>query len=140
MKDSSVYIVSPPTLYLPSGGLSFCLIGNDPEWRELIINMLEKGLSQNQLTFYVNDTEFVDPKAWTWYWHVAQTCNLIICDTLHSTEQEIRTAMALTRSDTPVLFQIKPGDEEFAALLHTASIGYYETVEQLDEILEAVLG
>lgn len=102
--------------------------------------MLEKGLSQNQLTFYVNDAEFVDPKAWTWYWHVAQTCNLIICDTLHATEHEIRTAMAMTRQDTPVLFQVKPGDEEFSALLHTSSIAYYETLEQLDEILEAVLG
>lgn len=105
-----------------------------------MVGLLEKGLSQNQLTFYVNDSEFVDPKVWTWYWHAAQTCNLVICDTLHATEHEIRMAMALLKVDVTVLFQIRPGDEEFAALLHTLGVPYYETIEQLDEILEAVLG
>lgn len=106
----------------------------------MVIALLEKGLNQHQLTFYVNDNESVDPKLWTWYWHMAPTCNLVICDTIHSTEQEIRTALALLKYDVTVLFQVRPGDEEFASLLHTMSVPYYETVEQLDELLEVILG
>lgn len=140
MKDSSVYIVSPPTLYIPTSGLSFCLISNNPAWQEQIVGMLERGLNKNQLTFFTNDHEFVDPKVWHWYWHVAQNCNLVICDVIHSSEHEVRMALGLLKLGSPVIFQIKSGDDEMAALLHAIGASYFETLEQLDETLEVILG
>ncbi len=102
--------------------------------------MLERGLNKNQLTFYTNEDDFVDPKLWHWYWHVAQNCNLVLCDAVHCTEHEIRMALGLLKIDVPVIFHIKAGDSEMASLLHAIGAPYFETLEQLDETLEALLG
>ncbi len=139
MSDSNVYIVSPPTLHLPNGGLSFCLISNNEAWQTSIIELLEKGI-QNQLTFYANESAVKDPKAWIWYWHVAQNCSMIIVDTASCTEHEIRMALAMTKHDLPVVFHNKPGQEEMSTLLNVVQIPNFEEVEQLLMLLEAALG
>jgi hypothetical protein len=71
LTDSNVYVVSPPTLYLPGGGLAFCLISNDKAWQDTVVNLVEKNVQHNQLTFYTNESGVKDPKAWIWYWHIA---------------------------------------------------------------------
>lgn len=134
-----MYIVSPPTLHLPNGGLSFCLLSNNEAWQTPIIELLEKGI-QNQLTFYVNETAHKDPKAWVWYWHVAQNASMIIVDTASCTEHEMRMALAMTKHDLPVVFHTKPGNDELTALLNVVQVPHFEEVEQLLLLLEAALG
>ena len=99
MDDSNVYVVSPPTLYMPGGGLAFGLIGNNKDWQGNIVELIEKGIPNHQLTFYVNETNSVDPNMWVWYWHIAGNCSMILCDVAHSTEQEIRTALAMCKKE-----------------------------------------
>lgn len=134
-----MYIVSPPTLHLPNSGLSFCLVSNDEAWQTRIIEMLEKGI-QNQLTFFANETAVKDPKAWIWYWHVAQNCSMIIVDTASCTEHEIRMAIGMAKHDLPVVFNVKAGTEELTALLNVIQVPHFEEVEQLLLLLEAALG
>lgn len=139
MNDSNVYIVSPPTLHLPNGGLSFCLISNNQAWQDTIINAIEKGI-QNKLTFYTNENAVKDPKAWVWYWHVASNCSLIIVDTASCTEHEIRMALAMCKHDLPILFNLRPtGNDDFLALLTAIQIPSFEDVEQLLGLVEAGL-
>lgn len=139
MPDSSVYIVSPPTLYVPSEGAAFCLVSNSKEWQDEVIGLLEKGINK-ALTFFVNDVEYIDPKAWIWYWHVAKNCNLIICDTIHCTDHELHMCLAMTKLELPVMFQINAGNQELQTLLNSISVPYFENIEELDELMEAVFG
>lgn len=135
-----MYIVSPPTLYLPEGGLSFCLVSNDETWQSKIIELLEKGI-QNQLTFYATESSHRDPKAWVWYWHVANNASMIIIDTASCSEHEIRMALGMCKHDMPVVFSIKPtGNEELTSLLNAIQIPHFTEVEQLLLLLEAALG
>lgn len=140
MQDSSVYIVSPPTLYIAPTGASFCLVSNNENWQNEIISLLEKGIEKAQLTFYVNNTEYIDPKAWIWYWHVAHNCNLIICDTAHCTDHELHMCLAMTKLELPVLFHISQGNEELQTLLNSISVPSFENIEELDGIMEASFG
>jgi hypothetical protein len=139
LSDSNVYIVSPPTLYLPGGGLSFCLISNDEKWQTTIIELFEKEM-QNQITFFATETSTRDPKAWVWYWHVADCCSMIIVDTASCTEHEIRMALAMCKQDMPVIFHVKPGNDEFAALLHAIQIPSFQDISELMILMEAGLG
>lgn len=140
MNDSSVYIVSPPTLYSPPRGVAFCLISNSEAWQNEVTTLIEKGINKNQITFYINNTEYVDPKAWIWYWHVAQNCDLILCDTVHCTDHELHMCLAMLKLDYPVVFQVKPGNEELATLLNSISVPFFESIEELDALLEAAFG
>ena len=139
MNDSNVYIVSPPTLYMPGGGLALCLISNDKTWQDQIISLIEKGV-QNQLTFFVNETAVKDPKAWVWYWHVVDNCNIVICDMASCSEHEIRVALAMSKIDHPVIFYVKPGNEEFISLLKAVDIAWFDDLEDLPNVLEALFG
>lgn len=135
-----MYVVSPPTLYMPGGGLAFCLIGNDKTWQDSIIELLEKGIQDNQLTFYVNDSTSVDPKTWVWYWHIATNCSMIICELAHATEQEARMALAMCKENMPVIFYVKPGNDEFIALLNAIDIPWVEDHDELIKIMESAFG
>jgi len=139
LNDSNVYIVSPPTLYMPGGGLALCLISNDKTWQDQIISLIEKGV-QNQLTFFVNETAVKDPKAWVWYWHVVDNCNIVICDMASCSEHEIRVALAMSKIDHPVIFYVKPGNEEFISLLKAVDIAWFDDLEDLPNVLEALFG
>jgi hypothetical protein len=139
MSDSNVYIVSPPTLYLPTGGLSFCLVSNDETWQSNIIEMLEKGI-QNQLTFYATESSYRDPKAWVWYWHVANNCSMILIDSASCSEQEIRMAFAMCKHDMPVIFNVKQGNDELTSLLNAIQIPHFTEPEQLLLLMEAAIG
>lgn len=138
MSDSSVYVVSPPTLYMPGGGLGFCLISNDKEWQDSVIGFLEKGI-QNQLTFFANESGVKDPKAWVWYWHIVDNCSMVFVDMASCSEHEIRMALAMCKRSQPIMFHIKPGNDEFVALLNAIDIPWFEDMEQLVEIMEAAL-
>lgn len=137
LSDSNVYVVSPPTLYMPGGGMAFCLIGDDKTWQGNVIELLEKTMQSNQITFYVNESGQKDPKAWVWYWHIVDNCDLIICDVSNTSEHEIRMALAMIKQDQPVIFHIRPGNDEFISLLNAISIPWFEEVENLIPILEA---
>lgn len=139
MTDSNVYIVSPPTLYLPGGGLSFCLISNDEKWQSNIIELFEKEM-QNQLTFFASETSTRDPKAWVWYWHVADNCSMIIVDSASCTEHEIRVALAMCKLDMPVIFHVRPGNDEFVSLLNAIQIPSFGDISELMTLMEAALG
>lgn len=134
MADSSVYVVSPPTLYLPTGGLSFGLISNDKQWQENIIGVMEKGL-RNQLCFYANEEAVKDTKFWIWYWHIGPNCSMIFVDVASCSEQEVRMCLAMCKEDLPVIFHVKPGNEEFVALLKAISVPLWETGEEFDALL-----
>lgn len=140
MNDSNVYVVSPPTLYMPRGGLAFCLIGNDKSWQESITELFEQSIPSNQLTFYANESGSVDPNIWIWYWHIANNCSMILCDLAHSTEHEVRLALAMCKEDLPVVFHVKPGNEDFIALLNAIEIPWFEDNEHLLELLESAFG
>lgn len=139
MSDSSVYVVSPPTLYMPPGGIGFCLISNNKTWQETIIELLEKGI-QDQLTFYANETGQKDPKAWVWYWHVASNCTMILVDVASCTEHELRMALAMTKDDLPVIFHVKPGNDELVALLNAIQVPSFEDYSDLLKLMEAGRG
>jgi len=139
LTDSNVYIVSPPTLYLPGGGLSFCLISNDEKWQSNIIELFEKEM-QNQLTFFASETSTRDPKAWVWYWHVADNCSMIIVDSASCTEHEIRVALAMCKLDMPVIFHVRPGNDEFVSLLNAIQIPSFGDISELMTLMEAALG
>ena len=138
MTDSNVYIVSPPTLYLPGGGLSFCLISNDEIWQTKIIELFEKEM-QNQLTFFATETAVRDPKAWVWYWHVANNCSMIVVDATSCSEHEIRMALAMCKLDMPVIFHVRPGNDEFVALLNAIQIPSFSDISQLMSLMESAL-
>ncbi len=140
MNDSSVYIVSPPTLYIPPTGVAFCLISNNESWQNEVIELVERGIKKSQLTFYINNTEFVDPKAWIWYWHVAPSCDLIICDTVHCTDHELHMSLGMLKQDLPVMFHVKAGNEELRTLLNSIGVPCFDGVEELDALMEAAFG
>jgi len=137
MKDSSIYLVSPPTLYVPPTGAAFCLISNNEEWQNEVTSLIERGIKKLQITFYANNTEYVDPKSWIWFWHVAKNCDLIICDSLNCTQQEFNMSMAMLKLGMPVVFRIKSTNEELQTLFHAIDVLYFETLEDLDNILES---
>jgi hypothetical protein len=124
---------------MPGGGLALCLISNDKTWQDQIISLIEKGV-QNQLTFFVNETAVKDPKAWVWYWHVVDNCNIVICDMASCSEHEIRVALAMSKIDHPVIFYVKPGNEEFISLLKAVDIAWFDDLEDLPNVLEALFG
>jgi hypothetical protein len=136
-KDSSVYLVAPPTLHLPSSGVSICLLSNDEQFQTQMVNMLEKGIKTEQLTFYLNPNyKSVDPKLWLWYWHVANFCDLVIVDSEHVTEHELRMAIAMSKN-LPIIFRVEY-NEELEILLKTTKIPTYSTIEQLDYFMEGL--
>lgn len=139
MSDSSVYVVSPPTLYMPTSGLAFCLISNDPAWQAQVIAVIESGVEE-QLTFYANETAVQDPKAWIWYWHVIDNCDMILCDTASCSEHEKLVAIAMTKLELPVVFYVKPGDDELVSLLNSIEVPFFDDMDKLPGIMEAGFG
>lgn len=138
MANSNVYTVSPPTLHMPAGGITFCLISNNTKWQDSIINKIEKVVNK-QLTFFVNEELSIDPKLWVWYWHIVDNCGMIICDTLSATEHEIRMCIAMTKQNLPILFRVKPGNDEFVSLLNAIEIPSFEDDKQLLEFIEVTV-
>jgi hypothetical protein len=120
--------------------VAFCLISNSETWQNEVTTLIEKGINKNQITFYINNVEYVDPKAWIWYWHVSPNCDLIICDTSHCTDHELHMCLAMLKMDLPVVFQVNPGNEELATLLNSISVPHFESIEELDSLLEAAFG
>ena len=125
---------------MPGGGLAFGLISNNKEWQESITEVLEKSIQDNQLTFYVNELKSVDPNTWVWYWHIAHNCSMIICDLAHSTEHEVRMALAMCKENLPIVFNVKPGNDEFISLLNAISVPWFEDTDHLIQLLEAAFG
>lgn len=139
MSDSNVYVVSPPTLYMPTGGVAICLISNDKSWQDKIVEIIESGI-QDQITFYANDSGVKDPKAWVWYWHIVDNCNMVLCDVASCTEHEVRVALAIAKLEHPIIFYVKPGNDEFIALLKASEILHFSDVDDLPTLLEALFG
>jgi len=140
LDDSNVSVVSPPTLYLPTSGLSICLISNDKAWQAEVIALVEEGVQSDQITFFANESGNSDPKAWVWYWHVADNCQLIIVDMANCTEHEIRMALAMCKVGHPVVFYVRSGNDEFLALLHAIQIPSFNDIESLSHLLESSFG
>lgn len=140
MKDSNVYVVSPPTLHIPASGLSICLVSNDKAWQDEVIEMVEEGVQSDQLTFYANESGHPDPKAWIWYWHVVDNCQLVIVDMSTCSEHEIRMALAMCKLEHPVVFYVKPGNDEFITLLHAIQIPSFSDIASLSNLLESSFG
>jgi hypothetical protein len=124
---------------MPGGGIAICLIGSDNKWQDKALTIIEK-VVQNQITFYVNESGSKDPKAWVWYWHVVDNCDLIIVDTASCTEHEIRMALGLCKLDNPVVFYVKDGNDEFVALLKAIDVPCFADLDNLPIILEAIFG
>jgi hypothetical protein len=123
---------------MPGGGLGFCLISNDKVWQDSVIALLEKGI-QNQLTFFANESGVKDPKAWVWYWHIVDNCSMVFVDMASCSEHEIRMALAMCKLSQPVMFHVKPGNDEFVALLNAIDTPWFEDMDQLIAIMEAAL-
>ncbi len=138
-KDSSVYLVAPPTLHLPPSGFSICLISNDEQFQTELVNLLDKGITKDQLTIYLNPNyQSIDPKLWIWYWHIINFTDLTIVDTKNITEQELRMSISVA-GKLPVIF--KTGfDDELDMLFRTNKSPTYSTLEQLDFFMEGVFG
>lgn len=138
-KDSSVYLVAPPTLHLPPSGFSICLVSNDEQFQTELVNLLDKGITKDQLTIYLNPNfESVDPKLWIWYWHVINFTDLTIVDTKNITEQELRMAISIANK-LPIIFRTG-FNEELDTLFKTIKCPVYSTLEQLDFFMEGVFG
>jgi len=139
-KDSSVYLVAPPTLHLPPSGFSICIVSNDEQFQTELVNLLDKGISKDQLTIYLNPNyKSVDPKLWIWYWHIINFVDLTIVDTQHITEQELRMSIALSGMKVPVIFRTGYNDE-LDTLFKTMKSPTYNTLSQLDFFMEGVFG
>ena len=138
-KDLSVYLVAPPTLHLPPSGFSICLMSNDESFQTELVNLLDKGISREQLTIYLNPNfKSVDPKLWIWYWHIINFTDLTIIDTKNVTEQELRMSIAIANTK-PIIF--KTGyDDELDTLFKTIRCPTYSTLEQLDFFMEGIFG
>jgi hypothetical protein len=65
---------------------------------------------------------------------------MIIVDTASCSEHEIRMALGLCKLDMPVIFHVKSGNDDFAALLHSIQIPAFEDISDLMTLMEAALG
>lgn len=140
-KDTGVYLVNSPTIYLPPSGLSVCIISNNEAWQVQVVEMFEKIISQTQLTFFLNTTDYVDPKSWQWIWTVSKNCDLILVDGKHSTELERQVALCMAKDDQPVIFFIPDGlHVELKSILHQVSIPACSHPEQLEAVIGGILG
>jgi hypothetical protein len=139
MNDTGVYIVSPPTLYLPERGMSITLVSNSEEWQTEVITLVEKLLNDDQVTFFVGATDFKDPKAWIWYWHVAKNCDLVLCDTKSATEHERYMCFSMLKDSMPVIFHTQ-ANTELSKLLKATHTPAYDDIDDLKSLLENALG
>lgn len=124
---------------MPMAGLSFCLISNDKRWQDNIIGLLEKGI-QNQLCFFTNEDGVKDPKVWVWYWHVAPNSSMIFVDMASCSEHEIRMTLGMCKEGLPVIYHVKPGNQEFVALLKAIDVPHWESQEDFVAIMESMNG
>jgi hypothetical protein len=49
-------------------------------------------------------------------------------------------ALAMTKVDQPVIFNTRPGNDEFVSLLNAIGVPSYEDPDELVKILELALG
>ena len=140
-KDTGVYLVNSPTIYIPSSGLSVCLISNSEEWQVKVADIFEKMVHSTQLTFYLNTTDYVDPKSWQWLWTIGRGCDLILVDGQNSTALDIQLALCMCKEDLSVIFFIPDGlHVELKSMLNQVSIPSCNTVESLKLIIGGILG
>lgn len=128
------YIVTPPTLFFPKDGMSFCVLSRDKTWVDDMIKFLEDALQGTTATIYTNYDSTTD-EYWMWTYQQMGISDFVVVDCGSVTEFD--KLLALNESDKNTVWWIDTDELEdnFAALLHTSGSKTASDIEEFFAIV-----
>jgi hypothetical protein len=99
--STSSYIVTPPTVFIPRDGMSFCVLGRNKEWVDDAASFFDQAMPSTTITLYSNyGTE--DDNNWAWQYQQMLVSDAIIIDCTSATIFDIMMALALSTNESNI--------------------------------------
>jgi hypothetical protein len=134
-ESTSSYIVTPPTVFIPRDGMSFCVLGRDKEWVDDAAAFFDHALPGTTVTIYSNyGTE--DDNQWAWQYQQMLVSDTIIIDCNSATIFDIMMALSLSTAESNIWW-IDPDSlsDNLVSLLNISGAKMADNVEEFFAIL-----
>jgi hypothetical protein len=134
-ESTSSYIVTPPTVFIPRDGMSFCVLGRDKEWVDEAASFFDDQLPGTTVTIYSNyGTE--NDNNWAWHYQQMFVSDSIIIDCSSATIFDIMMALTLSTSESNIWW-IDP-DSLSDNLVSLLNISGAKTAEDIEEFFAII--
>lgn len=136
---TSAYLVTPPTVFLATSGLSFTVVCRNPKWIESFQELIEEEFKGTNLVFYSN-YEDQDDSNWPWMYQQGMISDFIVIDLASASEFDVSVFLPFVR-ERKVFWIIDEDvvDSNMMALLNLHSASTAETIEDFLEIIKSGL-
>jgi hypothetical protein len=131
---TSSYIVTPPTVFIPRDGMSFCILSRNKEWVTDTAEFLEDSMPGTTITIYAN-YDSTNDENWAWQFQQMLIVDAIIidCDSATTFDQ----MLALSQGEANNIWWINSDNlpDNLAALLNTSGAKTAEDIEEFFSII-----
>lgn len=131
---TSSYIVTPPTVFIPRDGMSFCILSRDKEWVTNTAEFLEDSMPGTTITIYAN-YELTSDEHWAWQYQQMLISNAIIIDCNSATTFDQMMALSQKQSDNVWWVDSDILADNVAALINTLGA---KTVDDIEEFFSII--
>jgi hypothetical protein len=136
---TSAYLVTPPTVFMATSGLSFTLVTRNPKWIESTQELIEADFQGTNLVFY-STYEDKDDSNWPWLYQQGMISDFILVDLASASDFDICVFLPFVR-ERKVFWIIDEDlvDNNMMALLNLHSASTSENIEDFLEIIKSGL-
>lgn len=133
-ESTSSYVVTPPTVFIPRDGMSFCILSRNQEWVDDTALFLENSMPATTVTVYAN-YESTNDEYWAWQYQQMLVSDAIIIDCNSATPFD--QILALSQGTANNIWWIDSDvlPDNLAALLNTSGAKTAEDIEEFFSII-----
>ena len=131
---TSSYVVTPPTVFIPRDGMSFCILSRNQEWVDNTVLFLEDSMPGTSITVYANSLSTNDDQ-WAWQFQQMLISDAVIIDCNSATIFD--QMIALSQGVATNIWWVESDNlpDNLAALLNTSGAKMAEDIEEFFSII-----
>lgn len=135
MSDSSSYLITPPSIFLPRRGLTFSLITRNSKWVENFMEMAEDKFPGTTVTFFSSHEE-ADVEKYVWEFQHATIADFVIVDMDSASDTDINIALIVSKGKR-VWWEFADEDSyvTLQTILNVSGAGLVDSTEEFFEMI-----
>jgi hypothetical protein len=137
MDDNQNFYITPPTIFMPPGGLRVALMGTDTDWVDELTEELEETLSSVPMTFYHLDEKSTDQ--WQWLYMMTGHADLLMVNVAKASTNELLTAFLHLGNKTWFFVEPEKVNNELLVLLNNINANVFSNTEELGEMMRVFI-
>lgn len=131
---TSSYVVTPPTVFIPRDGMSFCILSRNQEWVDNTVLFLEDSMPGTSITVYANSQSTNDDQ-WAWQFQQMMISDAVIIDCNSATIFDQMIALSQGVATNIWWIESENLPDNLAALLNTSGAKMAEDIEEFFSII-----